>query len=420
MPGGAPPQSQRNVAGETFASLQGRFTISLPKQVSAYSGIGINLSEGRVEGDSFSWETAEGDFQVSYMDLPAALATKAVFDRGRDNKLLLNRKARLAGERDISLAGNAGREIRFEMPEGIQISRVYLVGKRLYEASVALPNSLKPKEEAALRVLDSLRLLSQAEVAAARKKESDEVTPNPLPQDGPAPKLKSDAEDELLKGKVKTVFVETQDLSGTRDVGGRKPSAMDYFDEKGHFTRRESYDYKGNIFQVAVYGYVDGERVRSDKTIRHEYDPPPMMVAPSAAGESKPAPPRDPRYSTRYRYKYDDKGRLVESVAYWNDGRLGWRTVRTFGEGRVETLSYNADGKLSDKYVETLDARGNVVETSYLDVKTDAVKRRYSYAYDSFDAQGNWVKRTTSRWVTKDGKSFFEPSHVTYRTITYY
>jgi hypothetical protein len=418
----APPPSVQKSSEESqaFVSLLGRFTISLPKQVSAYSGIATNVPEGRIEGDSFSWETAEGVFEVSYMDLPAALAKKAVFDRGRDNRLLLNRKAKLAGEKDISLAGNAGRETRFETPEGIHIVRTYLVSSRLYEASVSLPNSLKPKEAAAVRVLDSLRLLSQAEVASARKKEADEVMPNPLPQDKPAPKLKSDAEDEGLKGKVKSVFRETQDLSGISAVGGRKPSGMDYYDEKGHFTKRESYDYRGNLFQVAVYGYVDGERVRNDKMIRHEYDPPPVMAAAPPAGEAKPTPTPDPRYSSRYRYKYDAKGRQVETVMYWNNGRLGGRTVRDFRDGQVETLTYNVDGKLVDKYIDTLDAKGNIVETSYFDVRTDTVRNRYSYAYDSFDARGNWVKKTTSKWVTKDGKSSFEPSYVTYRTITYY
>jgi hypothetical protein len=67
-----------------------------------------------------------------------------------------------------------------------------------------------------------------------------------------------------------------------------------------------------------------------------------------------------------------------------------------------------------------LDAKGQVVETSYFDVKTDTVRTRYSYTYDSLDAQGNWVKKTTAKWVTKDGKSSFEPGYVTYRTITYY
>jgi hypothetical protein len=417
----APPPSVQNASDESqaFVSLTGRFTVSLPRQVSAYSGIGTNVPEGRIEGDSFSWETAEGVFEVIYMDLPAAVATKAVFDRGRDNKLLLNRKAKLAGEKDISLAGNAGRETRFETPDGIQIVRTYLVGNRLYEAAVALPNSLKPKEAAAVRVLDSFKLLSPAEVAAARKKEVDEVTPNPLPQDKPAPKLKSDAEDERLKGRVKSVFVESEDLSGTWYVGGRKPSAADYYDEKGQLVRHESYDYRGNLREVAVYGYLDGERVRSEKSIRHEYDPPPVMMAagPPTVGQR---PKSDPGYSNKYRYKYDDKGRQVERSMYWNDGRLGGRTVRGYKDGQVETLTYSDDGELVDKRVETLDAKGNAVETSYFDVKSDTVRTRYSYTYDSFDAQGNWVKRTTSEWMTKDGKSFFEPSYVTYRTITYY
>lgn len=416
--GDAPPRSVLDGAGETFVSLQGRFTIALPKQVSSYRGIATSVPEGRIEGDAFSWRTAEGVFEVSYMDLPAALATKAVFDRGRDNKLLLNRTAKLAGEKNISLGGNEGRETRFETPEGIQIVRTYLAGNRLYEASASLADSLKSKEAPAVRVLDSLKLLSQAEVAAARKKEADEAAPGPLPQDNPAPKPKSDAEDEGLKGRVKTVFTETQDLSGTWQVSGRKPSSMEYYDERGQRTRRESYDYKGNLRDVTVYGYIEGERVQNSKSIRHEYDPPPVMMAGPPAGEAKPK--SDPRYSTRYRYKYDDKGRLAETLRYWNDGRLAGRTVRNFKDGQVETLAYNADGEVVDKRVEALDAKGQVVETSYYGAETDTVRSRYSYAYDSFDAQGNWIQRTSSEWVTKDGKSSFGPSHVTYRTITYY
>ena len=183
----APPQSAQKAADESqaFVSLQGRFTISLPKHFYSYSGIATNVPEGRIEGDSFSWRTAEGTFEVSYMDLPAALATKAVFDRSLDNKLLLNRKAKLTGERNISLTGNVGRETRFETPEGIQIVRTYLAGNRLYEVSVTLANSLKSKESSAVRVLDSLRLLSQAEVAAARKKEADEGGTQPSPTGQP-------------------------------------------------------------------------------------------------------------------------------------------------------------------------------------------------------------------------------------------
>ncbi|HEX8117816.1 MAG TPA: energy transducer TonB, partial [Pyrinomonadaceae bacterium] len=41
------------------------------------------------------------------------------------------------------------------------------------------------------------------------------------------------------------------------------------------------------------------------------------------------------------------------------------------------------------------------------------------YAYE-FDAVGNWVKMTTSVAVLEGGKVSFEPSEVTYRTISYY
>ena len=416
---GPPPPSAQSGSGaaQEFVSLQGRFTISLPKQVTAYSGISTSVPEGRIEGDSFVWETPEGYFEVSYIDLPGVLATKAVFDRGRDNKLRLNRKATLAGESDITLAGNPGRETRFETPDAIQIVRTYLVGSRLYEASVVLPNSLKSKEGAAVRALDSLKLISQPEAAAARKKEESEATTPTLPQGGAAPKLKSDAEDDGLKGRVKTVFSETQTLSESGAAEGRRPSAMDYYDEKGQLTRHEMYDYKGNLFQVALYGYVDGARVRSDKFIQHEYDPPPVMVA-GPPGETRQK--YDPRYSYKFGYKYDEKGRLVESVWYDSGGKLWQRFVYKFEGDRKEKLSYSGDGSLGQRYVYKLDDKGNEIEEIDYDVKDGSARERYSYSYDEFDAKGNWIKRTTSKWVTKEGKSSFQPNHVTYRTITYY
>jgi hypothetical protein len=49
----------------------------------------------------------------------------------------------------------------------------------------------------------------------------------------------------------------------------------------------------------------------------------------------------------------------------------------------------------------------------------DRFVNKYKYAYE-FDTKHNWVKRTTSKWVAKDGKSDYEPAYVDYRTITYH
>jgi hypothetical protein len=52
-------------------------------------------------------------------------------------------------------------------------------------------------------------------------------------------------------------------------------------------------------------------------------------------------------------------------------------------------------------------------------IVTERFDSKYSYTYE-FDAQGNWIRRVSSKWVTKDGKSLFEPSSVNYRKISYF
>ncbi|HWS90633.1 MAG TPA: TonB family protein [Pyrinomonadaceae bacterium] len=77
-----------------------------------------------------------------------------------------------------------------------------------------------------------------------------------------------------------------------------------------------------------------------------------------------------------------------------------------------------AGGSLTGKEVYKYDSRGNIVEmTLHNDDGTLLAKEVYTYEYD---AVGNWVKMTTSVAVMEGGKVTFEPSEVTYRTISYY
>lgn len=413
---GAPPSRQAAVAVDNFVSPQGGFAISLHREMYSYRAVGYSLPEGRVEGDAHGWENGDGVYEVTYLNLPAALADRRVLDRTRDNRLAVNPKSKLVAEQELSLAGAAaGRELRFETPEGLTVVRTYLAGARVYELTVT---AAKGREEAAVRALDSFRLLPQAEVEAARRRQAAEAEPDPLPQSPAAPRPKSDAQEEGLRGRVKTVYSETQDLSGKWEVAGPKPSSMAHYDERGDLTRKVGYDSKGNLFQVQVYGYIDGERVSNYKLVRHEYDPPAVAVSGRwGAAAEKPRP--DPRYGSMYKYKYDAGGRLVEQALYRNDGELSSRRLYKYEGDKREELFYTADGKLNQRYVYTFDAEGRATEWAVYEPRDGSVRSRSSYAYE-FDARGNWVKRTTSEWVTKDGRSFFEPSYVTHRTITYY
>ncbi|MFL6333437.1 MAG: energy transducer TonB [Pyrinomonadaceae bacterium] len=77
-----------------------------------------------------------------------------------------------------------------------------------------------------------------------------------------------------------------------------------------------------------------------------------------------------------------------------------------------------AGGTLTGKEVYKYDERGNIVEmTLHNDDGTLLAKEVYTY---EFDAVGNWVKMTTSVAMMEGGKVTFEPSEVTYRTISYY
>jgi hypothetical protein len=340
-----------------------------------------------------------------------------LLDRLRDS-VLAGGKAKLLSETQISLEGHPGRELKVEFPDGIAIARLYVVGNRIYQVIASLETNKKDQEPNAIKILDSFKLLSQADVDAETKRQIAEATPSPLPQEPTAKKLKSDAEDEGLKGRIKTVFTEEQDLSGTWTVQKRKPSSTEYYNEQGNLTKIESYDYMGNLFEIRVYGYVDGDRASAYKDIQHEYNPPPMMIA-SAPGDAKAKPKYDPRYHYKYRYKYDDKGRRTEEALFGNDGKVWMRYVYNYKGDQKETLAYDENGKLNQKHIATLDAQGNEVEESYFDVSKNSVDEKYSYTYE-FDPQGNWIKRTTSKWATKDGKQQFVPDSVTYRTITYY
>ncbi|MFL6253715.1 MAG: energy transducer TonB [Pyrinomonadaceae bacterium] len=86
---------------------------------------------------------------------------------------------------------------------------------------------------------------------------------------------------------------------------------------------------------------------------------------------------------------------------------------------RVDNAYFlEAGGSLTGKEVYKYDARGNIVEmTLHNDDGTLLAKEVYTY---EFDAVGNWIKMTTSVAMMEGGKVTFEPSEVTYRTISYY
>lgn len=247
-------------------------------------------------------------------------------------------------------------------------------------------------------------------------KNIQEATPKSLPQTPVAEKLKSDAEDDNLKGKIKSLVVEIEEFS---EIGKRLSQIAD-FDEKGNRLKEIDYEFRGIPYSVTVYGYIDRARVSNSNSINRANVLSVAGTKPKIKDEKRKDAP-DTRYEYKYEYKYIN-GKLAEMQMFDNSGVKGMRYVYNYNGRQTEELVYTDDGTLNQKYLITLDDKGNEIESVYFDVSPQKLGKdtKYVYKYDSFDKEGNWTRRTASELESENGKQNYKLISTTYRTITYY
>lgn len=249
---------------------------------------------------------------------------------------------------------------------------------------------------------------------------------------------------KLVEGKRKLDSVETYDARGLRltnyyytDEGNILDGGENKYDASGRLTetlvkhdkyvylpdrRVYAYDVRGNLIEEKSFdaqGRLLGRYV-------YEYDGRCRMTRSDSIAEGQNQVFKGHKRTT---YTYDEGGRVIEYATFMVEGenvkpddyRLGYQrfVVLYDAEGRrTVALRLTEEGKLYTTTVTSHDARGEIAEESEYDSE-GGVKSRTAYSYE-FDVRGNWVKQITSKWVTRDGKSFFEPDSVSYREITYY
>ena len=408
--------------GGTYTSLDGRFSVSLPQRNDGYSSLVIKTPVGLARGDAYTWRMKEAAFVIGYAQIPTSVDSpeiaKQIFESLREQlkKLAKDNNGTVGEDKPITLDKHPGVEQRVDLFSGFMVQRTYLVSSRLYQTLMIVKTTQRDYEALAFKALDIFKILSEAEVATKLAELVKKAEPDPLPQTPVAQRAGSDARDFGFHGRIKTVLEESQDLSGTWSVQTRKRDSLENYNEQGNLVRRESYDYKGNLSEIWVYGYIDGSRVSNFNSIRREYNPPPASVSAAPGTEVKKS---DSRYLTRFEFKYDEQKRLIEKSWFHNNGSLSIRYVFNYNGNQREELVYSSDGLLNQRYVSIVDAKGHEQERTSFDTRDNVSKAKYSYAYE-FDAEGNWIKRTTSKAVTKDGRSQLEPQYVDFRTITYW
>lgn len=169
------------------------------------------------------------------------------------------------------------------------------------------------------------------------------------------------------------------------------------YDSRGNRVEQSEYGANGSLSTKEVYVYDD----RGNIAERSEYKP-------------------DGSLSARQIHKYDNNGNELENTRYKADGSIDYRRVRTYDENarKSEEVTYSRAFSRVSYYRRAYryDNKGNVVESTVYD---EYGCEKYAYEYE-FDPYGNCIKKTTSKWVTQEEKSYWKPWEVTYRIITYY
>lgn len=277
------------------------------------------------------------------------------------------------------------------------------------------------------RLLVYLLLLSLCSIAVYSQKTEKpdylekirEKTPPPLPQKPVVKRLTSDAQNDNLRGKVKSVIVEKESLTGYSQKYGRVYSSIADFDTQGNYLKQVEFESEGRPVEIAVYGYIDNQRVsRSNYITYDDFFRTDSSGANSQEGNTtKP----DTRYELKYEFRYEN-GKLSERQVFNNRGSKKLRYVYNYKGNQIERLSYMADGELFYKNVTIFDKKGNEIEIIDFDVDKPQMSESDRFKYENviFDKKGNWIKRTLSELEVENGKEVYKPNTIEYRTITYY
>ena len=217
----------------------------------------------------------------------------------------------------------------------------------------------------------------------------------------------TDREFRNFKGRVKTVTVERANVTqadGKPVEAARQMQQVLTFDANGNLLTDKVYQ-QGQEFDLRTYSSVDGEWV-----VKHEVLSKSVV---SGVGPGRTSnEPQDSRYSAKIKYEYDSRGNRTAIAWVRPDGVAYLKYVYKLEGNQHEVSVYRENGSFSHGWIDTLDDKGNPVETTnVLPGPKRQSETKSKYTYHEFDSQGNWTKRTETRGDT---------TRISYRTITYH
>jgi hypothetical protein len=230
----------------------------------------------------------------------------------------------------------------------------------------------------------------------------------------------SDREADGLKGKVKSITT-SRNLIESKNYADntlkKYRDKVETYDPSGTLTERIDYEYN----MKDVFTVIDGDLTeKSSQIVKSPQNKAVFTVADEE--EEKPLYPKDERYDLKYKFKFDDKGRRIETVMYGNTRNVWKKVVYKYDEKGFlsEALHYNNGKTLNEQYTYKYDTDGNLTEAKLeLHRAEKNIISFLKYSDYKLDSEGNWIARTATSLGEFQGKELKTVTKQS-RKIVYY
>jgi hypothetical protein len=388
-----------------YYCYKGNFSVEIPTPYYNPNAFPLSLqsTKGLGTGETYSWLADGATYHIQYIDLKdvstnnlAQIVKNSVTNISANQNL---KNGKLISEKDFSVSQITGKELKFKFSDKIEKYRLFLIGKRLFVFQIEIK---KPEKES--EVSPFLESFNQIDSKLLIERKIAEAEPKPLPQTPVVKKVKFDAEDLRLKGKVMSLAQENEYLSDSQRSFyiGKRREFENYYNEKGDLVRTASYGIDNSQTSITVYGYSGGKRVSLVSRISYQNS------------EKK----GNASEMLNLENIYDGKGQLVEEIL--GDFKSVLKSVYSYVGNTVEKISFYENNKIGNKSITSLDEKGNEIEVVFVNEsnsKSPYIKHRFKY--DSFDEYGNWTKRTQTSEIN-GVNSVTKYTLAQYRTIKYF
>jgi hypothetical protein len=224
---------------------------------------------------------------------------------------------------------------------------------------------------------------------------------------------KNEKERSGLKGNVKTIV--SEDAKIVFEDGK-------YVETERYGRRTQTYDRRGNLIKEDPLPptegrplvCVDGKCNTEEPKQKYKYNEQGKIIEEISVL-------MDGTITSKRELDYDPQGRLLESRFYYRNKEeklyLAGKWVYERNSNETKSTYYEGCCTIKRWNIAVFDIYRNVIELSFF--RTDGYSSKSAYSYE-YDSKGNWTKRIISSWVTRNGKSFFEPVEANYQKLDYY